>query len=773
MRERSRLIFWAAGRPLRGLAVLPCAAIVFAGVVAGLPNAGSVVEILGDLVVAPAHAGKGHRRWSNRRRGNDLQASTSQGVQQAEDAQRRAEEAQKRVQQIQEAVAAHQRRLEQLQQNALPQQKAEQIQRRIQQTEALQKRLQGMSTRQQGSSLGGADHHRRIQDSVERVQRHHALVQNYIAKARGSFTHGSGNDRSKLSKFGGMHRHHVILRQAMGQLRYRHHGERRKWGHGSRHDQVRRHIWSKLSHRSREKENDNSQSTKQTSNKGPGGGLLNAPIVASVAAPIVAKLPDVAGSNASSRSDSGMSRLGGPKNPKDADKDDDDDSGLLKQTGRGAGGRITGALLPSFETFARNEVLALNFSGPRLQKAIEKKFRVIERIPLPALGFELTRLETPRELNALIGRSTLYEMFPDDGFGLNRIYSTGRPAAGDPVKSAAVPGPGSSGVVVRPGAGCTPDRCFGNHVIRWQPQLAACARDIRIGVIDTGVDKSHPAFADLKRDKFNNETFIPNDAKKASNVHGTAVFSLLAGSAHSSTPGLVPDATFFVADAFFADQAGNAMSNTVTMLRALNWLKDSNVDVANLSFAGPEDDLVHDAIRKLARTGTVILAAAGNEGQDAPPSYPAAYPEVIAVTAVDRKLNPYMYASSGNHIAVAAPGVDVWTALPNRREGPQSGTSFAVPFVTSIVALSYRVDHGIRHNPLEPRRRALDLLQKDIRTIGGRDQAPIYGAGLVQAPAHCDPRNPDAVAGGWTGTVHVVPAAVPARGVDWTGTVRR
>ncbi len=285
---------------------------------------------------------------------------------------------------------------------------------------------------------------------------------------------------------------------------------------------------------------------------------------------------------------------------------------------------------------------------------------------------------------------------------------------------------------------CTPERCFGVSAINWQPQLAACARGIKIGIIDTGVDAKHPAFAGVH---FKHADFVPSNSKKPSNHHGTGVFSLLAGNPRSSTPGLVPDATFLFGDAFFADRNGNAMSDTVTMLKALNWLKGAGVDIANLSFAGPPDDLVHDAIRELAKTGTVILAAAGNEGQDAPPSYPAAYKEVIAVTAVDRNLVPYAYANRGSHIDVSAPGVDVWTALPNKREGLQTGTSFAVPFVTSVVALSYRPEERTAHaDPLAPKRLALAQLQKNIKVIGGRSQAPIFGAGLVQAPSHCDPR---------------------------------
>jgi hypothetical protein len=329
--------------------------------------------------------------------------------------------------------------------------------------------------------------------------------------------------------------------------------------------------------------------------------------------------------------------------------------------------------------------------------------------------------------------------------------------------------------------GCAPDRCFGVGIINWQPQLAVCARGIRIGVIDTGVDKTHPAFAEVRFEQ--HRDFTPSNSKKPTSQHGTGVVSLLAGNPRSSTPGLVPEATFLIGDAFFADRGGNAVSDTFTMLKAINWLKASKVDIANLSFAGPPDELVHDALKELAKTGTVILAAAGNEGQDAPPSYPAAYKEVIAVTAVDRNLAPYLYANRGHHIDVAAPGVDVWTALPDRREGPQTGTSFAVPFVTSVVALNYRSeDRGSDGNPLGPKQRALALLQENIKTLGGRGRTPVFGAGLVQAPSTCDPRGPSTVASaglkadGWSSTVQQAapaPAAnQPSPAGAWTSTVQ-
>ena len=62
---------------------------------------------------------------------------------------------------------------------------------------------------------------------------------------------------------------------------------------------------------------------------------------------------------------------------------------------------------------------------------------------------------------------------------------------------------------------------------------------------------------------------------------------------------------------------------------------------------------------------------------------------MIAVTAVDRKRKNYPYATRGPHIDLAAPGVGIWVALPGGREGTLTGTSFAAPYVTAVVAAMY------------------------------------------------------------------------------------
>jgi hypothetical protein len=412
---------------------------------------------------------------------------------------------------------------------------------------------------------------------------------------------------------------------------------------------------------------------------------------------------------------------------------------------RRLGGRPMGELLPPIGSFRANEVLAINLGREGLAKVRAGNYKLLGQVDLPELGLTVARLEPPAGLNTISGWERLYDLAPDGGFALNRVYAPYRLGAG--------PGSSGPGVGVAAGKGCTAERCFGPTLIKWKVPLGACARHVKVGVVDTGFDVSHPAFADLR---YAYKEFLPEGKVKAPDEHGTGVLSLLAGNAGSGTPGLIPEARYVLANVFYSDSEGQPVSDTVQMLQALAWLKKSGVAVANLSFAGPPDDLVHRAVQELTKAGIVVVAAAGNEGPSAPPSYPAAYEEVIAVTAVDRHLAAYRYASRGDHIDLAAPGVDVWTALPGRREGPQTGTSFAVPFVTAVVAVA-NADSGLHpdDDPLAAKTRVLAAIAKSVKSLGRSDRDPTFGAGLVQAPAPCEAIAPRivAAAGPWTGTV--------------------
>jgi hypothetical protein len=422
-------------------------------------------------------------------------------------------------------------------------------------------------------------------------------------------------------------------------------------------------------------------------------------------------------------------------------------------TARRLGGRPPmGEMLPPVGSFRSNEVLAINLSAEALGRVRDGTYQIVERIELPGFGLTLTRLRVPESVNAVHGRDSLHDLVPEGGFALNRVYAHYRLSMGRTGSA--------TSVAAQAGKSCPTERCFGGALIDWQPRLAACARDVKVGIVDTGFDQTHPAFAGVR---YQYKEFLPEGSARASDQHGTGVLSLLAGNPGTGTPGLIPDASYAFANAFFADADGQPMSDTAHMLQALHWLKRSGASVVNLSFAGPEDELLHHAVRELTAAGIVVVAAAGNEGPAAPPSYPAAYAEVIAVTAVDRNLAAYRYANRGAHIDIAAPGVDVWTALPGRREGPQTGTSFAVPYVTAVVAVAVgRAEPVADGDPLGAKRHALAQLDGRIKNLGGPGRDPTFGAGLVQAPATCGPAPALAVASN---------EAQPAQA--WAGTVRR
>ena len=109
---------------------------------------------------------------------------------------------------------------------------------------------------------------------------------------------------------------------------------------------------------------------------------------------------------------------------------------------------------------------------------------------------------------------------------------------------------------------------------------------------------------------------------------------------------------------------------------------------------------------------------------------PAAYPQVIAVTAVDRERQVFPLAVRGPHIDIAAPGVRIWTAVPKVREGYRSGTSFAVPFATAVLALQSPETWGASKDT------QLDHL-KFVHLGKNKGRDTVFGRGLIQAPAAC------------------------------------
>jgi subtilisin family serine protease len=376
-------------------------------------------------------------------------------------------------------------------------------------------------------------------------------------------------------------------------------------------------------------------------------------------------------------------------------------------------------------SFLPNEVLAVGADPASIERAQALGFKADPLITSEAGDHQIVRFTVPSGLDAVRGRDLLSKELPGQRFELNRVYRLYRASAREePVtldKSLPATVPGNTQT-------CAANRCFAREVIGWKDTLAPCAKGLKVGVIDTDIDEAHPAFAGRHIHRFD---FAPDGRLPAPNWHGTAVLSLLGGSTLTNTPGLIPDADFYAANIFYSDESGDMTADTISLLKALDWMKKFEVKLINMSFSGPQDALVGDAIARMSETGVIFVAAAGNEGPLAEPSYPAAYPQVIAVTAVTKDLRNYRYANRGDHIDVSAPGVDIWTAAPDKRAGYHSGTSFAAPHVTAVLAVE---------PPESLKQGKADLLDNlAVMDLGQEGRDPIYGRGLLLAPSECTP----------------------------------
>jgi len=191
------------------------------------------------------------------------------------------------------------------------------------------------------------------------------------------------------------------------------------------------------------------------------------------------------------------------------------------------------------------------------------------------------------------------------------------------------------------------------------------------------VDSEHPVFAT------NRPQVSGCDGKPVASNHGTAVASLFVGRS-AEFRGAAPGAQLVAVDIYCA--VGVPGGRVRDIVLALAELASANVRVINMSVVGPDNAVLAAVVRKVLAQSIVIVAASGNDGPNAPPLYPAAYPGVIAVTAVDASAKVLIEASGGDYVRFAAPGADMLAASVGGQFATVRGTSFASPLVAGLVA---------------------------------------------------------------------------------------
>jgi len=276
---------------------------------------------------------------------------------------------------------------------------------------------------------------------------------------------------------------------------------------------------------------------------------------------------------------------------------------------------------------------------------------------------------------------------------------------------------------------CADPGCEASVLVGWTPPAAdACGEPPLIGLIDTGIDLDHEA---LKGQSIELLSAPKEPGSNSSPDHGTAIAALLVGKAGSIAPGLLPQARLLAVDAFSRQEGTADRADVVSLVNALEALADRGVRIVNLSLSGPPNEILRRAIEAARAQGIVLVAAVGNNGAGAEPSYPAAYPGVVAVTAVDRQLNVYRRAARGSHVAFAAPGVEIRTARAKGGISAKTGTSYAVPFVTAAIAM-------MRATAPERNGEALqNHLRASAQDLGAPGRDTTFGHGLVKMAGLC------------------------------------
>ena len=240
---------------------------------------------------------------------------------------------------------------------------------------------------------------------------------------------------------------------------------------------------------------------------------------------------------------------------------------------------------------------------------------------------------------------------------------------------------------------------------------------VRVAVIDTAVDETHPDLKGAVEARFDGL-----GGKTVSRDHGTAMAGGIA--ANGRLRGVDPRVKLLSARAFDSDGVGGALGSTLSILKCLDWAVASKARVVNMSFAGPDDPILRDALAAAVQRGVALVSAAGNLGPTAPPQYPGADAHVIAATATDSNDKRYAGANVGAYIAVSAPGVDVMLPAPGGGYALETGTSVSSALVAGVIALMLEGRPDLKPDDVRAR------LSASARPLGARNE---FGAGLVDA----------------------------------------
>ncbi len=248
-------------------------------------------------------------------------------------------------------------------------------------------------------------------------------------------------------------------------------------------------------------------------------------------------------------------------------------------------------------------------------------------------------------------------------------------------------------------------------------ELGETGEGVRIAVLDTGIDYTHPDLEDKMWEEIGYDFVNDNDDPMDVDGHGTHVAGIIAS--------VAPDAELMALKVI--EKEGGRWQE---VSQAVRFARDNGADIITMSFGGDQSPLARAFERQINFAydeGIYLTAAAGNDGTDSK-HYPAAYDAVAAVSAVNHEKEKTDYSNYGDWLDLTAPGGDtemrVFSTIPNEKYGNKAGTSMSTPFVAGVAAIKLGANPGITGRQVREQinQQAVDLSNPEY-----------YGYGLVNA----------------------------------------
>ncbi|OIJ14737.1 peptidase S8 [Anaerobacillus alkalilacustris] len=245
--------------------------------------------------------------------------------------------------------------------------------------------------------------------------------------------------------------------------------------------------------------------------------------------------------------------------------------------------------------------------------------------------------------------------------------------------------------------------------------------DIPIAILDSGIDPNHE---DLKeRILYGYNAFKDDDEFFDEHGHGTHVAGITAATTNNLTG--IAGVSWFNPILPVKVLNENAEGTAFEIANGIRWATDHGAKVINMSLGDTfNSKIMHDAIRYAYKNDVVLIAAAGNDNVETP-MYPAAYDEVIAVSAVDDKRHKAIFSNYGNHIDVTAPGEHIPSTFLDNTYVMMSGTSMAAPHVAGLAGLIRSINPSLTNDEVAK------VIIDSANDIGPRGFDPYYGHGEI------------------------------------------